>query len=315
MRTKLLFFFFLLMLLQVNMSTSAMVLKDAHRIMLKDIKASGSHRSMPVLPTAFIDGSLLSVDFLSAVTSAAVTVRNSATGEIVYSSVEMNVTTLRIDLTGKSAGEYSLEIGIGDTILSGDFLLEVEGGNVNFVFCLTNASRFYPGGVLLVDHINYNETFTQGYTTQARKIDVIVRHHDTEDSDPRNRIETSDERYTDNLKGYSSVDGNVTLAWGFPSMPLFNLASYVGPVGIQYGLLSTTQAATGTIRCDDEDKKNKNWIQRYNVGYTLDDSFNEAKALGDFGITANGNTTYSVSLSTDAKFKNNNRFFPQSFIQ
>ncbi|MCS2933993.1 hypothetical protein [Bacteroides faecis] len=191
----------------------------------------------------------------------------------------------------------------------------VEGGNVNFVFCLTNASRFYPGGVLLVDHINYNETFTQGYTTQARKIDVIVRHHDTEDSDPRNRIETSDERYTDNLKGYSSVDGNVTLAWGFPSMPLFNLASYVGPVGIQYGLLSTTQAATGTIRCDDEDKKNKNWIQRYNVGYTLDDSFNEAKALGDFGITANGNTTYSVSLSTDAKFKNNNRFFPQSFIQ
>lgn len=43
----------------------------------------------------------------------------------------------------------------------------VEGGNVNFVFCLTNASRFYPGGVLLVDHINYNETFTQGYTTQA----------------------------------------------------------------------------------------------------------------------------------------------------
>lgn len=77
-------------------------------------------------PTAFIDGSLLSVDFLSAVTSAAVTVRNSATGEIVYSSVEMNVTTLRIDLTGKSAGEYSLEIGIGDTILSGDFLLEYE---------------------------------------------------------------------------------------------------------------------------------------------------------------------------------------------
>ena len=88
--------------------------------------AKGSHRSMPVLPTAFIDGSLLSVDFLSAVTSAAVTVRNSATGEIVYSSVEMNVTTLRIDLTGKSAGEYSLEIGIGDTILSGDFLLEYE---------------------------------------------------------------------------------------------------------------------------------------------------------------------------------------------
>ena len=64
------------------------------------------------------------------------------------------------------------------------------------------------------------------------------------------------------------------------------------------------------IRCDDEDKNNKNWIQRYNLGYTLDSGFNESIALGDFGITANGNTTYSVSLSTDAKFSKNNRFYP-----
>ena len=42
-----------------------------------------------------------------------------------------------------------------------------------------------------------------------------------------------------------------------------------GAAGIQYGLLSTTNAATGTIRCDDEDKNNKNWIQRYNLGYTF----------------------------------------------
>ena len=151
MRTKLLFFFFLLMLLQVNMSTSAMVLKDAHRIMLKDIKASGSHRSMPVLPTAFIDGSLLSVDFLSAVTSAAVTVRNSATGEIVYSSVEMNVTTLRIDLTGKSAGEYSLEIGIGDTILSGDFLLEKAIGQLR-----TDGGAYTPTPTSVESNISGN---------------------------------------------------------------------------------------------------------------------------------------------------------------
>ena len=55
---------------------------------------------------------------------------------------------------------------------------------------------------------------------------------------------------------------------------------------------------------------NKNWIQRYNLGYTLDNSFNESVALNDFGITENGNTTYSVSLSTDAKFSKNNRFYP-----
>lgn len=195
------------MLLQVNMSTSAMVLKDAHRIMLKDIKASGSHRSMPVLPTAFIDGSLLSVDFLSAVTSAAVTVRNSATGEIVYSSVEMN-------------------------------------------------------------DINH-------------------------------------------FMGYTKIDNDVTLAWGFPSNGApFSIANYFGPAGIQYGLLSTTNAATGTIHCDDEDSNNKNWVQRYNLGYTLDNSFNESVALNDFGITENGNTTYSISLSTDAKFSKNNRFYP-----
>lgn len=187
------------MLLQVNMSTSAMVLKDAHRIMLKDIKASGSHRSMPVLPTAFIDGSLLSVDFLSAVTSAAVTVRNSATGE---------------------------------------------------------------------NDINH-------------------------------------------FMGYTKIDNDVTLAWGFPSNGApFSIANYFGPAGIQYGLLSTTNAATGTIHCDDEDSNNKNWVQRYNLGYTLDNSFNESVALNDFGITENGNTTYSISLSTDAKFSKNNRFYP-----
>lgn len=163
MRTKLLFFFFLLMLLQVNMSTSAMVLKDAHRIMLKDIKASGSHRSMPVLPTAFIDGSLLSVDFLSAVTSAAVTVRNSATGEIVYSSVEMNVTTLRIDLTGKSAGEYSLEIGIGDTILSGDFLLEND---------LVNRGVFATPTIIVNDRLVY---MTNSYEELSRLLEYELR--------------------------------------------------------------------------------------------------------------------------------------------
>lgn len=54
----------------------------------------------------------------------------------------------------------------------------------------------------------------------------------------------------------------------------------------------------------------KNWVQRYNLGYTLDNSFNESVALNDFGITENGNTTYSISLSTDAKFSKNNRFYP-----
>lgn len=192
----------------------------------------------------------------------------------------------------------------------------VEGGNVNFIFCLTNANRFYPGGVLLVDHINYDLAFTQGYVIQRRKIDVIVRYHDTEDNNPSNFIETTHDDYKNGLRGYSSVGDDVTLAWGFPSDPnLFNLGSYFGPGdGIQYGLLSTVKAATGSIHCDDEDKNNKNWIQRYNVGYNLDNSFTDVRALGDFGIAPDGNTNYSVCLSTDSKFKKGNRFYP-SIVQ
>lgn len=51
---------------------------------------------MPILPAAFIDGSLLLVDFPFAVASVTVTVKNSATGEVAYSSVEI----LELPLTG-----------------------------------------------------------------------------------------------------------------------------------------------------------------------------------------------------------------------
>lgn len=189
----------------------------------------------------------------------------------------------------------------------------IENGNVNFVFCLTNASRYYPGGVLLVDHINYNLTLTQEYRRENRQMDVIVCHHDTEDNNPSNSLFSDDNYYNDinHFMGYTKIDNDVTLAWGFPSNGApFSIANYFGPAGIQYGLLSTTNAATGTIHCDDEDSNNKNWVQRYNLGYTLDNSFNESVALNDFGITENGNTTYSISLSTDAKFSKNNRFYP-----
>lgn len=188
----------------------------------------------------------------------------------------------------------------------------VQNGNVNFVFCLTNANRFYPGGVLLVDHINYDLALSHDHYAQRRQMDVIVRHHDTEDSDPRNYIETTHDDYKNGLRGYSSVGGNVTLAWGFPSIPsVFNLGFFFGPGdGIQYGLLTTAQVATGTIRCDDEDKKNKNWIQHYKLGYTLDNYFTDVKALMNYGITANGNTTYSVCLNTGPNFKKGNKFYP-----
>ena len=124
MKTKLLFFFLLTMLLQVSVDTFATGLATRQSIKLKSKGMQDSHRSIPLLPTAYIDGSLLSVDFPVVASSATITVKNSETGEIVYSSTDLNVTTLQIDLTGEAAGEYSLEISIVNSILSGDFILE-----------------------------------------------------------------------------------------------------------------------------------------------------------------------------------------------
>lgn len=123
MKTRFLLFLLLVASLQLSVNTYAVVLSSGGRIELKDRKLSGSHRSLPLLPTAFIDGSLLSVDFPSVVNSVTITVKNEETGEIVYSSTELNATTLQIDLTGKNSGKYSLEISFGETILSGDFIL------------------------------------------------------------------------------------------------------------------------------------------------------------------------------------------------
>ena len=80
MKTKLLFFFLLTMLLQVSVDTFAMGLATRQSIKLKSKGMQDSHRSIPLLPTAYIDGSLLSVDFPVVASSATITVKNSETG-------------------------------------------------------------------------------------------------------------------------------------------------------------------------------------------------------------------------------------------
>lgn len=123
MKTKLLSFFLLVMLFQVSIDAFSMEMNTSQKIDLKGKKMQHSHRSMPLLPTAFIDGSLLSINFPSVANSVTITVKNEETGEIVYSSIELNATALQIDLTGENTGKYSLEISFGETILSGDFIL------------------------------------------------------------------------------------------------------------------------------------------------------------------------------------------------
>lgn len=121
MKSKFLFFLLLVLSLQMGTNLYSSEMKTREQVELR--RKSHSHRSMLILPTAFIDASLLSVDFPSVVNSVTITVKNEETGEIVYSSTELNATTLQIDLTGENTGKYSLEISFGETILSGDFIL------------------------------------------------------------------------------------------------------------------------------------------------------------------------------------------------
>lgn len=75
MKTKLLSFFLLVMLFQVSIDAFSMEMNTSQKIDLKGKKMQHSHRSMPLLPTAFIDASLLSVDFPSVVNSVTITVK------------------------------------------------------------------------------------------------------------------------------------------------------------------------------------------------------------------------------------------------
>lgn len=88
MKTKLLSFFLLVMLFQVSIDAFSMEMNTSQKIDLKGKKMQHSHRSMPLLPTAFIDGMLLSINFPSVANSVTITVKNEETGEIVYSSTE-----------------------------------------------------------------------------------------------------------------------------------------------------------------------------------------------------------------------------------
>lgn len=124
MKLRLLFFLFLTMSFQMNSVVLAEGMKSKQRIIFRDIKTQNPHRSIPILPSAFIEDSLLSINFLSIVTSVTSTIKNMETGEIVYSSINSNVTTIMIDLTGKSEGKYIIEIHFGTDILLGEFILK-----------------------------------------------------------------------------------------------------------------------------------------------------------------------------------------------
>lgn len=123
MKAKFLFLLFVTLLVQMNITSSAGEMKSARQIRLS-AKVRAPHRSVPVLPIAIIENSLLSVDLLSPVTTVTATIKDAETGEVVYISTETDVEKLVIDLTGEETGKYILEVESPLVIYSGEFDLE-----------------------------------------------------------------------------------------------------------------------------------------------------------------------------------------------
>ena len=125
MKARFLLFLLFAILLQVNTSSFAREMKTARRIELR-VKAQAQHRSILISPVASVEGSLVSIDFLSVIPSVTITVKNAETDKVVYSSTELNVNDCTVDLAGENPGKYTIDIYIGENIFSGSFFIEEE---------------------------------------------------------------------------------------------------------------------------------------------------------------------------------------------
>lgn len=189
-------------------------------------------------------------------------------------------------------GKSNTNGNVGDTYVDGN-------ENVHLKFCLVEANRYYPGGVLLIDRPS---------ACPHNLEQILVRGHDTEDSAERNSVVCNHLDYDTPAKistWFTQIGRNVNLAWGFPNFgdPLYPA---IGPAsGIKYGLLSNGAASTGTIYFDDEDSSNKNFLQLWSYGVSSPKDYPDGYH-SNWGITVDKNTKYSVSVSTDTKFHRNN---------
>ena len=123
MKAKFLPLLLLTILLQMSMFSYAHEMISARQIKLRT-KTEVQHRSVPVTPAAFIENSLLSIDLLSTVPTVTVIIKNAETDEVVYTSTDLNVDKVYIDLTGEEKGKYTLEIQLPKEAFTGDFELE-----------------------------------------------------------------------------------------------------------------------------------------------------------------------------------------------
>ena len=174
-----------------------------------------------------------------------------------------------------------VEGNVGDSFVDGN-------DNMHLEFCLVDAGFCYPGGVFLVENAPAAiETFT------------VIRYHDTEDGGHQ-KLWSDDLVYKDgnlgHITGLSKLDSNATLAWNFNRNMSFHMDLPLGPIGINFGVLSLPTMSSGNLYLDDEDHGNKNWAQLW-VGNQYSRDFNNTGSF--YGIEFGINTRYYMCLNTD----------------
>lgn len=256
-------------------------------------------------------------DYITSLKNQANTAKQMVTRSL-YSTTNKVVGVFKVNTCGKykelrlsidcedSREKSKIEGNVGASFVD-------ENGNVNLVFCLVDARPYYPGGVLLVDHITYAENLNDQGLHGMKALDVIVRHHDTEDNNPSHYVFSTDSRYKrkQDIKGFSKIETDVDLAWAFPEYGPEVSSRFIGAGDIKYGVLGkslqTEKHVSGLIHFDDEDHHNKNWVKRFRLGSKEEViKGGEEEILRKYAITANRNTIYGVILSTDDCFYKGN---------
>lgn len=110
----------LTLLFQVNIISSAREMKSARQIELR-VKIKVQHRSIPILPVAVVDNTIVSIDLPAVAPTVTTIIKDAETGEVVYSSTDCDVNKLVIDLAGEKEGKYILEIELPEYIYTGEF--------------------------------------------------------------------------------------------------------------------------------------------------------------------------------------------------
>lgn len=123
MKAKFLPLLLLAVLLQVSTFTFADEMVSARQIRLRN-KTKVEHRSIPVIPEASIENSLLSIDLLSTVPAVTVIIKDAETNEVVYTSTEVNIDKVYIDLVAEEKGKYVIDIQLSAETFTGEFDLD-----------------------------------------------------------------------------------------------------------------------------------------------------------------------------------------------